>query len=85
MSACIEFEMLSVGLLCFYCFGQMVWVAVNVFLFWRTFMLYFSGAQYYYLHKMLGVSFKFMCQVCVFKFGVCELYRHVRLEKTKCV
>uniref|UniRef100_A0A673GW93 NADPH oxidase 4-like n=1 Tax=Sinocyclocheilus rhinocerous TaxID=307959 RepID=A0A673GW93_9TELE len=32
----------------------MVWIAVNVFLFWKTFMLYFSGAQYYYLHKMLG-------------------------------
>uniref|UniRef100_A0A673GWH7 NADPH oxidase 4-like n=1 Tax=Sinocyclocheilus rhinocerous TaxID=307959 RepID=A0A673GWH7_9TELE len=34
----------------------MVWIAVNVFLFWKTFMLYFSGAQYYYLHKMLGLG-----------------------------
>uniref|UniRef100_A0A673HVC8 NADPH oxidase 4-like n=1 Tax=Sinocyclocheilus rhinocerous TaxID=307959 RepID=A0A673HVC8_9TELE len=32
---------------------MMFWIAVNVFLFWRTFMLYFSGAQYYYLHKIL--------------------------------
>lgn len=76
MSAGIELEMLSVGLLCFYCFGQMVWVAVNVFLFWRTFMLYFSGAQYYYLHKMLGVSFKcvkfvFSSLGCVNFIGMC--------------
>ncbi|XP_039516287.1 NADPH oxidase 4 isoform X4 [Pimephales promelas] len=35
---------------------MMVWVAVNVFLFWRSFMLYFSGAQYYYLHQMLGLG-----------------------------
>uniref|UniRef100_A0A672L962 FAD-binding FR-type domain-containing protein n=1 Tax=Sinocyclocheilus grahami TaxID=75366 RepID=A0A672L962_SINGR len=35
---------------------MMFWIAVNVFLFWRTFMLYFSGAQYYYLHKMLGLG-----------------------------
>ncbi|XP_039516285.1 NADPH oxidase 4 isoform X2 [Pimephales promelas] len=35
---------------------EMVWVAVNVFLFWRSFMLYFSGAQYYYLHQMLGLG-----------------------------
>ncbi len=45
-------------------------------------MLYFSGAQYYYLHKMLGVSFKFICQVCVLK---CEFYRHVCLDETQCV
>ncbi|XP_057207064.1 NADPH oxidase 4 [Triplophysa rosa] len=37
-------------------FIMMVWVGVNVFLFWRTFMLYYSGAQYYYLHKMLGLG-----------------------------
>ncbi|XDV32853.1 hypothetical protein PO909_003550 [Leuciscus waleckii] len=35
---------------------MMVWVAVNVFLFWRSFMLYFSGSQYYYLHQMLGLG-----------------------------
>uniref|UniRef100_A0A671MH75 FAD-binding FR-type domain-containing protein n=1 Tax=Sinocyclocheilus anshuiensis TaxID=1608454 RepID=A0A671MH75_9TELE len=35
---------------------MMFWIAVNVFLFWRTFMMYFSGAQYYYLHKMLGLG-----------------------------
>ncbi|KAK2831092.1 hypothetical protein Q7C36_016178 [Tachysurus vachellii] len=33
-----------------------VWVGVNVWLFWRTFMLYCSGAQYYYLHNMLGLG-----------------------------
>uniref|UniRef100_A0A8C1J1U5 NADPH oxidase 4 n=1 Tax=Cyprinus carpio TaxID=7962 RepID=A0A8C1J1U5_CYPCA len=34
----------------------MVWIAANVFLFWKTFMVYFSEAQYYYLHKMLGLG-----------------------------
>ncbi|RXN24249.1 NADPH oxidase 4 [Labeo rohita] len=34
----------------------MVWIAINVYLFWSTFMLYFSGSQYYYLHKMLGLG-----------------------------
>ncbi|XP_058270466.1 NADPH oxidase 4 isoform X3 [Hemibagrus wyckioides] len=33
-----------------------IWVGVSVWLFWRTFMLYCSGAQYYYLHNMLGLG-----------------------------
>ncbi|KAF4085787.1 hypothetical protein AMELA_G00098950 [Ameiurus melas] len=33
-----------------------VWVGVSVWLFWRTFMLYCNGAQYYYLHNMLGLG-----------------------------
>ncbi|XP_051962694.1 NADPH oxidase 4 [Xyrauchen texanus] len=37
-------------------FVMMVWVGVNIWLFWRTFMLYCSGVQYYYLHKMLGLG-----------------------------
>ncbi|TRY59113.1 hypothetical protein DNTS_009557 [Danionella cerebrum] len=37
----------------------MLWVAVNVFLFWRTFLLFYSGEQYFYLHKMLGLGLCF--------------------------
>ncbi|KAA0701359.1 NADPH oxidase 4 [Triplophysa tibetana] len=37
-------------------FIMMVWVGVNVFLFWRTFLLYYSRPQYYYLHEMLGLG-----------------------------
>ncbi|KAL7825475.1 hypothetical protein AOLI_G00326820 [Acnodon oligacanthus] len=33
-----------------------VWLAVSVWLFWRTFSLYSSGPQYYYLHQMLGLG-----------------------------
>ncbi|XP_031428815.1 NADPH oxidase 4 [Clupea harengus] len=33
-----------------------VWLAVNVVVFWRTFVLYSSGPQYYYLHQMLGMG-----------------------------
>ncbi|XP_063049495.1 NADPH oxidase 4 [Engraulis encrasicolus] len=34
----------------------LLWLAANAMLFWRTFVLYCSAPQYYYLHKMLGVS-----------------------------
>ncbi|KAI4898998.1 hypothetical protein NFI96_024452 [Prochilodus magdalenae] len=32
------------------------WLAVSAWLFWRTFTLYSSGMQYYYLHQMLGLG-----------------------------
>ncbi|NXX91665.1 NOX4 oxidase, partial [Centropus bengalensis] len=32
------------------------WLSLNVWLFWKTFLLYYQGSQYYYLHQMLGVS-----------------------------
>ncbi|KAG5837100.1 hypothetical protein ANANG_G00235680 [Anguilla anguilla] len=33
-----------------------MWLGANTWLFWRTFILYYSGPQYYYLHKMLGLG-----------------------------
>lgn len=48
-------------------------------------MVYFSEAQYYYLHKMLGVRTRVYVSSCVFKFRVCEFYRSVRLEIIKFV
>ncbi|KAG9335276.1 hypothetical protein JZ751_005456 [Albula glossodonta] len=33
-----------------------MWLGLNTWLFWRTFILYYSGPQYYYLHKMLGLG-----------------------------
>ncbi|XP_030633475.1 NADPH oxidase 4 [Chanos chanos] len=33
-----------------------LWVGLNVWLFWRTFVLYNSGQQYHYLHRMLGLG-----------------------------
>ncbi|KAG7470910.1 hypothetical protein MATL_G00118950 [Megalops atlanticus] len=33
-----------------------VWLGANTWLFWRTFILYYSSPQYYYLHKMLGLG-----------------------------
>ncbi|KAH1187502.1 hypothetical protein KIL84_020251 [Mauremys mutica] len=30
------------------------WLSLNVWLFWKTFLLYYHGPQYYYLHQMLG-------------------------------
>ncbi|XP_062908907.1 NADPH oxidase 4 isoform X1 [Mobula hypostoma] len=33
-----------------------LWLSVNVLLFWKTFTLYYRGAQYYYLHRMLGLG-----------------------------
>ncbi|KAM4796134.1 NADPH oxidase 4 [Rhinophrynus dorsalis] len=32
------------------------WLALNTWLFWKTFTLYYSGPQYYYLHQMLGLG-----------------------------
>uniref|UniRef100_A0AAY4DE98 NADPH oxidase 4 n=1 Tax=Denticeps clupeoides TaxID=299321 RepID=A0AAY4DE98_9TELE len=33
-----------------------LWLVANVALFWRTFMTYYSGPQYNYLHQMLGLG-----------------------------
>uniref|UniRef100_A0A8B9F0J1 Uncharacterized protein n=2 Tax=Australaves TaxID=3073809 RepID=A0A8B9F0J1_9PSIT len=30
------------------------WLSLNVWFFWKTFLLYYQGLQYYYLHQMLG-------------------------------
>uniref|UniRef100_A0A8D0GIR7 Uncharacterized protein n=1 Tax=Sphenodon punctatus TaxID=8508 RepID=A0A8D0GIR7_SPHPU len=30
------------------------WLSLNVWLFWKTFLLYYRGPHYYYLHQMLG-------------------------------
>ncbi|XP_032624634.1 NADPH oxidase 4 isoform X2 [Chelonoidis abingdonii] len=32
------------------------WLFLNVWLFWKTFLLYYHGPQYYYLHQMLGLG-----------------------------
>ncbi|NWY01953.1 NOX4 oxidase, partial [Nothoprocta ornata] len=32
------------------------WLSLNVWFFWKTFMLYYRGQQYYYLHQMLGLG-----------------------------
>ncbi|XP_062873232.1 NADPH oxidase 4 [Trichomycterus rosablanca] len=32
------------------------WLGVSVWLFWRTFMMYYSDARYYYLYNMLGLG-----------------------------
>ncbi|XP_028656250.1 NADPH oxidase 4 isoform X1 [Erpetoichthys calabaricus] len=32
----------------------LLWLAANVYLFWKTFILYLKGPEYYYLYKMLG-------------------------------
>uniref|UniRef100_A0A8B9D324 NADPH oxidase 4 n=1 Tax=Anser brachyrhynchus TaxID=132585 RepID=A0A8B9D324_9AVES len=32
------------------------WLSLNVWLFWKTFLLYYRGLQYYYLHQMLGLG-----------------------------
>ncbi|KFP60104.1 NADPH oxidase 4, partial [Cariama cristata] len=32
------------------------WLSLNVWLFWKTFLLYYQGLQYYYLHQMLGLG-----------------------------
>uniref|UniRef100_A0A4W4DU28 FAD-binding FR-type domain-containing protein n=1 Tax=Electrophorus electricus TaxID=8005 RepID=A0A4W4DU28_ELEEL len=32
------------------------WLSVSAWIFWRTFILYCSGAEYHYLHKMLGLG-----------------------------
>ncbi|CAH2225544.1 NADPH oxidase 4 isoform X2 [Pelobates cultripes] len=32
------------------------WLAINTWLFYKTFILYYRGPQYYYLHQMLGLG-----------------------------
>ncbi|XP_055479228.1 NADPH oxidase 4 [Psammomys obesus] len=34
----------------------LIWLSLNVLLFWKTFLLYNQGPEYYYIHQMLGVS-----------------------------
>ncbi|XP_032832496.1 NADPH oxidase 4 isoform X2 [Petromyzon marinus] len=34
----------------------MLWMAATTFVFCRTFLLYYYGPEYYYLHKMLGLG-----------------------------
>ncbi|XP_076819154.1 NADPH oxidase 4-like [Clavelina lepadiformis] len=37
-------------------FIAVAWLAINVVLFYYTFMYYYTGPQFYYLHKMLGLG-----------------------------
>ncbi|XP_077197536.1 NADPH oxidase 4 isoform X2 [Paroedura picta] len=37
-------------------FLLLLWLCLNVGLFWKTFRLYYQGPQYYYLHQMLGLG-----------------------------
>ncbi|KAJ7995313.1 hypothetical protein DPEC_G00243260 [Dallia pectoralis] len=37
-------------------FVLLLWLGVNTWLFARTFLCYYSGQHYYYLHKMLGLG-----------------------------
>ncbi|GAB0180801.1 NADPH oxidase 4 [Grus japonensis] len=32
------------------------WLSLNAWFFWKTFLLYYQGLQYYYLHQMLGLG-----------------------------
>ncbi|XP_075054800.1 NADPH oxidase 4 [Mixophyes fleayi] len=32
------------------------WLAINTWLFWKTFTLYYNGPEYYYLYQMLGLG-----------------------------
>ncbi|KAK7815238.1 hypothetical protein U0070_021201, partial [Myodes glareolus] len=32
----------------------LIWLSLNVLLFWKTFLLYNQGPEYYYIHQMLG-------------------------------
>ncbi|KAI4553002.1 hypothetical protein MJT46_016296 [Ovis ammon polii x Ovis aries] len=34
----------------------LIWVSLNVLLFWKTFLLYNQGPEYHYLHQMLGLG-----------------------------
>ncbi|KAM5245508.1 NADPH oxidase 4 isoform 2-T2 [Ctenodactylus gundi] len=34
----------------------MLWLSLNVLLFWKTFLLYNRGPEYHYLHQMLGLG-----------------------------
>uniref|UniRef100_A0A8C5QGS1 NADPH oxidase 4 n=1 Tax=Leptobrachium leishanense TaxID=445787 RepID=A0A8C5QGS1_9ANUR len=40
----------------FFCISQLSWLALNSWLFYKTFVLYYRGPQYYYLHQMLGLG-----------------------------
>ncbi|XP_029412267.1 NADPH oxidase 4 isoform X3 [Nannospalax galili] len=33
-----------------------IWLSLNVLLFWKTFVLYNQGPEYYYIHRMLGLA-----------------------------
>ncbi|XP_053564605.1 NADPH oxidase 4 isoform X1 [Bombina bombina] len=32
------------------------WLALNIWMFWKTFRKYYNGLEYYYLHQMLGLG-----------------------------
>uniref|UniRef100_A0A1D5RDY8 NADPH oxidase 4 n=1 Tax=Macaca mulatta TaxID=9544 RepID=A0A1D5RDY8_MACMU len=34
----------------------LIWLSMNVLLFWKTFLLYNQGPEYHYLHQMLGLG-----------------------------
>ncbi|XP_003129793.2 NADPH oxidase 4 isoform X2 [Sus scrofa] len=34
----------------------LIWLSLNVLLFWKTFLLYNRGPEYHYLHQMLGLG-----------------------------
>ncbi|XP_038617710.1 NADPH oxidase 4 isoform X2 [Tachyglossus aculeatus] len=34
----------------------LIWLSVNMLLFWKTFLLYYQGPEYYYLYQMLGLG-----------------------------
>uniref|UniRef100_A0AAA9SS95 NADPH oxidase 4 n=3 Tax=Bos TaxID=9903 RepID=A0AAA9SS95_BOVIN len=34
----------------------LIWLSLNVLLFWKTFLLYNQGPEYHYLHEMLGLG-----------------------------
>ncbi|XP_017365888.1 NADPH oxidase 4 isoform X2 [Cebus imitator] len=34
----------------------LIWISMNVLLFWKTFLLYNQGPEYHYLHQMLGLG-----------------------------
>uniref|UniRef100_F7F2V7 NADPH oxidase 4 n=1 Tax=Ornithorhynchus anatinus TaxID=9258 RepID=F7F2V7_ORNAN len=35
---------------------SLIWLSVNMLLFWKTFLLYYQGPEYYYLYQMLGLG-----------------------------
>lgn len=43
------------------------WLSLNAWLFWKTFTLYYSSPQYYYLHQMLGLG------LCISRASACVL------------
>ncbi|KAB0353672.1 hypothetical protein FD755_023629 [Muntiacus reevesi] len=34
--------------------SDLIWLSLDVLLFWKTFLLYNQGPEYHYLHQMLG-------------------------------